>query len=161
MGDRVEVVSADLTLPLSRTPELASRVGTFHSVVANPPYYDASSGTRASDPLKANAHAMAGGSLDDWARFLAAMAAPDGQLTLIHRADRLDEILAVLDRRFGALTLCPIHSRSTEPANRILITGRKSSRAPLTIRPGLVLHDATGYRSEIEAVLRHGAALPD
>jgi tRNA1(Val) A37 N6-methylase TrmN6 len=38
--------------------------------------------------------------------------------------------------------------------------GTKGSRAPLRLLPGLVLHDATqGFRPEVEAILRHGAAL--
>ena len=159
LADRVTVVTADLTHPLSRLPALVSALATFDHVLANPPYHADSRGTAATDPLKAGANAMAEGSLDDWARFLAAMAKPSGSLTLIHRADKLDEIMAVLDRRFGALVLTPVHPRLGEAATRILVRGIKGSRAPLTIASGLVLHDAQGFCPNIEAVLRHGAAL--
>ena len=157
---RVAVAVADLTQPLSRLGPMAAEVGQYQHVLANPPYYADGRGTPATDPLKAGSHAMAAGSLDDWARFLAAMAAPDGRMMLIHRADALDEILAVLERRFGGLVVRPIYPRVGEMASRLLISGRKGSRAPLSIAPGLVLHDGAAYRPEIEAVLRHGAALP-
>ncbi len=160
VGDRVTVVTADLALPMSRHPALAALVNSFQHVLANPPFHADGRGTAAADPLKAGSHAMAEGSLDDWARFMAAMAMPDGLLTMIHRADKIDEILAVLDRRFGALVLRPVYPRAGGTASRILISGRKASRAPLTIAPGLVLHDARGFCPDIEAVLRHGAALP-
>ncbi len=159
-SNRIDVMTADLTLPLSRLPELAARVGTFHHVVANPPFYGEACGTPATDPLKATAHAMTDGSLDDWARFLAAMAAPHATLTMIHRAEKLDEILAVLERRFGGLRLRPIHPRTGQPASRILVTGKKGSRAPLvhSARPDPPRRQV-GFRPEIEAILRHGAAL--
>ena len=159
LADRVTVVTADLAQPLSRHAVLAALVNGFHHVLANPPYHVDGRGTAAADPLKAGSHAMAEGSLDDWARFMAAMAMPDGTLTMVHRADKLDEILAVLDRRFGGLVVRPIYPRAGEAASRVLISGKKASRAPLTIAPGLVLHEPKGFRPDIEAVLRHGAAL--
>ena len=42
----------------------------------------------------------------------------------------------------------------------MILRGIKGSRAPLQVRPGLVLHDPTGrFMPEVEAILRHGAAL--
>jgi tRNA1(Val) A37 N6-methylase TrmN6 len=47
------------------------------------------------------------------------------------------------------------------PATRILVQGRKGSRAPLSILPGLLLHAATGhgFTPQAETVLRAAAAL--
>ena len=54
----------------------------------------------------------------------------------------------------------PIHPRDGSPATRLILRGIKGSRAPLQIRAGLVLHNADGSsRPEMEAILRHGAAL--
>jgi tRNA1(Val) A37 N6-methylase TrmN6 len=42
----------------------------------------------------------------------------------------------------------------------VLVQGRKGSRAPLALMPGLVLHEADGSLSAAaEAVMRHGEAL--
>jgi tRNA1(Val) A37 N6-methylase TrmN6 len=42
----------------------------------------------------------------------------------------------------------------------VLVQGIKGSNAPLQLRPGLVLHKAdNSFTPEVEAILRHGAAL--
>ena len=104
---------------------------------------------------------MAAEGLEQWARFLARMAAPGGSLTMIHRADALATVLDALDGRFGELRILPLHPRAGEPAHRILVTGRKASRAPLKLLPGLVLHgdEGNGFVPELAAILRDGAAL--
>ncbi len=160
-SDRAAVIEADVTAPLSTCPPLAALRETFDHVAANPPYYVDADGTRAADPLKDGSHAMARGGLEDWARFCASMAAPGGTCTIVHRADALPEILQVMGGRFGALIVCPIFPRRGANANRVLVQGRKGSRAPLVIAPGLVLHGGDGntFTPEATAILRHGAAL--
>ncbi len=134
---------------------------SFEHVVSNPPYYAAGSGTPPPHRTKAGAHQMQAGDLDRWLAFLATAATSGGRLTLIHRADALQLVLDALDGRFGNIRVLPVHPRAGEPANRILVTAIKGSRAPLELRPGLVLHDADGcYLPNVEAVLRHGAPLP-
>ena len=69
-------------------------------------------------------------------------------------------LLAVLEGRFGALTLLPLHPRAREPAHRIIVSGTKGSRAPPSLLPGFVLHQADGtFTPQAQAVLRGGAAL--
>jgi tRNA1(Val) A37 N6-methylase TrmN6 len=88
------------------------------------------------------------------------MAAGGGSATLIHRADALGELLAALKGRFGALRLLPIHPRAGTPALRVLVQGRKGSRAPLTLLPGLELHgNGNRFISEVDAILRRSAQL--
>jgi tRNA1(Val) A37 N6-methylase TrmN6 len=157
---RVRVTVADVTRPLSELPELSARAGIFRHALANPPYNIEGRGTLAAEPRKAAANAMPAGALERWIRFAAAMLRPGGTLTLIHRPEALVALLAALARRFGGIALLPLHARDGEPASRLLVRAVKGSRAPLQLRPGLVLHDAAGgFRPQIEAVLRHGAAL--
>jgi tRNA1(Val) A37 N6-methylase TrmN6 len=157
---RMRVVHGDITDRLSKLTELAGEAEAFDHVVANPPYYDVASGTLAQDPSRAAAHAMATGSLDAWARFMAAMAKPRGTITLVHRADGLSDILRVFEARFGAIRIKPIQPRAAEPAGRILVQARKGSRAPLEICPPLVLYDQAGAtQPDVDAILRAGASL--
>lgn len=160
LSDRVAIVQADLTLPLQQTP-LAERVGTFDHVLSNPPFHDAASGTRSMIELKDAAHAMEHGDLDRWIRFMTAMAAPAGTVTLIHRAERLGAILTAFEGRFGGIRVWPVHPRPGAGASRILVQGRKGSRAPLRLLAPLVLHHATGsgFTEPVEGALRGGAAL--
>jgi tRNA1(Val) A37 N6-methylase TrmN6 len=160
LSERVHVIDADLAGPLAEAAELHAAAESFHHVLANPPFHVEGRGTAAAEPIKAGAHAMPSGDLQRWARFMASMARPGGTATMIHRADALGRILAVLDGRFGAAHVLPIHPRAGEPASRVLVQATKGSRAPLQLRPGLILHNAdNSFRPEAEAILRHGAAL--
>jgi tRNA1(Val) A37 N6-methylase TrmN6 len=161
LADRVTVVCADVTAPLTRTPALAQLAGVIDHVLANPPYYAQAAGTRAADPLKDGSHAMPEGRLDHWVRFAAAMAREGGTLTIVHRPDALPEVLAALERRFGDAHVLPLHPRPGAPANRVLIQARKGSRAGLTLLAGRILHadGGHGFTQEFDAVLRAGGAL--
>jgi tRNA1(Val) A37 N6-methylase TrmN6 len=41
----------------------------------------------------------------------------------------------------------------------VLVRGRKGSRAPLALMPGLILHEEGTLSAAAQAVLRHGEAL--
>jgi tRNA1(Val) A37 N6-methylase TrmN6 len=160
LGARVRVVEADVLQPLGANSELAEAAESFDHVLANPPFHVEGRGTAAGDPVKAGANAMPRGTLDRWVRFLAAMARPRGLVTLIHRAEALSEVLAALEGRFGGTVVVPVHPREGRPAVRVLVRAVKASRAPLELRPGLILHDADhSFRPGIAAVLRDGAGL--
>ena len=88
------------------------------------------------------------------------MLKPRGTLTLIHRADRLDDLIALLHGRFGAVTLIPLWPKAGRPAKRVLVTARRGARSPALLSAGLVLHEADGgFTPAAEAILRHGNAL--
>lgn len=134
--------------------------GAFTHVIANPPYFARGRGTAPPDRLKAASHQMAGDDLDAWFRFLATSAARDGVATMIHRAEALGVLLEGFGRRFGALRVLPLHPRAGDAAHRVIVQGRKGSRAPLTLMPGVVLHGkGHAFLPRIDAVLRAGAAL--
>lgn len=158
LADRVEVVEADLTE--RGAAERAGLSGAAHHAIANPPFHDPAAARISL--RKATAHAAPTADLDGWVRFAAAVVRPGGTLTLVHRADALAPVLAALARRFGSLAVLPVHPRAGLPATRILVQGRKGSRGALAILPGLVLHEADGhgFLPPVEAVLRHGAAMP-
>ncbi len=153
LADRVSLLQADVTAPQSDA--VRGLAGTFDHALANPPYSVDTDGTRSTDAAKDAATTMAADDLDAWARFLASMLKPGGGVTFIHRADALGRLLAVMDRRFGAIGITPLHPSAIEPAGRVLVSGVKGSRAPLTLRSGIILHrDGGGYMPAIEAVLR-------
>lgn len=165
LTDRVVVVEADVGQGGAGLAAAGFAQGQFAHVVANPPYQTDGTGSRSPDPIKAKAHAMAAGSLEAWIRFLAAATRAGGTATIVHRADALPEILATLSPRFGALKVLPVYPWAGEPARRLIVQGIKGSKAPLQLLPGLVLHDDSddarphAFRSEIDAILRHGAPL--
>lgn len=165
MTDRVDVVVADISAGGKVLHDPACPDGlapaAFEHVVTNPPYFAVGAGTPPAIRGKAGAHQMAEGSLDRWVAFLTTAAVAGGSLTMIHRTDALAEVLRSLDGRFGGLRLLPVQSRNDTSATRIIITAIKGSRAPLELRPGLVVHDSENrFTPLLEEVLRHGAPLP-
>ena len=158
--DQFKVIEADVTSP-AKVLHAASLVREgYDHVIANPPFHADGDVRAAPDAARAAAHVMERDGLADWVRFLTSMAAPKAQLTLIHRAECLGEILDLLQGRFGDVAIFPLFPKAGEPAARVIVQGRKGSRAGLRLLPGLVLHGPDGAHSaNSEAVLRGGEAL--
>ena len=160
LASRVAIVEAEIGEALPPDAARALPASTFAHVLANPPFHDEGAGTSSLWPLKAVAHAMTSDALESWARFMARMAMPGGRATIIHKAEALPRILSAFENRFGALTILPIHPRAEAPAIRVIVDGVKGSRAPLVLKPGLILHGpGNAFLPEIDAILRQGAAL--
>jgi len=159
-GDRVTVINADVTVPAKALSEAGLLREGYNEVMANPPFHSEGAVRAAPDRARATAHVMGAQGLAAWVRFFAAFAVPGGQLTLIHRADCVGEILGLLDGRFGGIAVFPLFPKEGEQATRIIVQGRKGSRAAPCLLPGLVLHEHDGrYTAKAEAVLRGGEAL--
>jgi hypothetical protein len=90
-----------------------------------------------------------------WMKTLHTSLKPKGRFVMIHRPDMLPVLLEAMQGRFGAIHIRPVHGKAGRPATRILVSGVKGSRAPLTLLEPLVLHDAQGKRTpEEEAIAR-------
>lgn len=147
MSACIEIVTGDALAP-------GANWGVFEGVFVNPPFADAN---EARTPASHRAHAhVSDYEIDAWIRGLANRLTGGAALTLIHRADKLAEILAALEGRLGGAEIIPIRPTAAAPASRVLVRARKGSRAPLRLLKGLDLHDGTGakYTPETEAVLR-------
>ena len=152
---RVMVYAGDLLRP---PPILAP--GSFDRVMMNPPYLRADAATAPPGAWKAAANVEGEARLADWIAFAAAMVRARGHLTLVHRADRVDEILALLHGRFGGTVLFPVWPKAGEDARRILVACQRGGRGPARLAPGLVLHEPDGsFTAQAEAVLRDALAL--
>ncbi len=138
-ADRVSVIEADVTL-IGKERNAAGLIDdSFHHVIMNPPFNDASD-RLTPDALKAEAHAMTDGLFERWVRTAGAIMIPGGQLSLIARPQSIGEIIAACGRRFGGIEITPIHPRDGENAVRILVTAIKGSRARLALRAPLTMH---------------------
>ncbi len=155
MAGRVESLIGSLQMP---PPRLAP--GSFHHVMTNPPYQTAEDGRASPHPGKALANQEGEVDLAAWMRFAVNMLQPKGSLVVVYRADRLDDLLAALNRKVGEIVILPLWPKSDRPAKRVLLRARKGVATPLTLLPGMVLHEDDGrYTTPADAVLRHGAAL--
>jgi tRNA1(Val) A37 N6-methylase TrmN6 len=139
-SDRLSVIEADVTLTGKARNEAGLVDDSFHHVIMNPPFNDASD-RLTPDALKAEAHAMTEGLFESWVRTAGAIMIPGGQLSLIARPQSIGEIIAACGKRFGGMEITPIHPREGENAVRILVTAIKGSRARLALRAPLIMHE--------------------
>ena len=153
--DRVEAIEGDVAVRFSTLG-----IEPFDAAMTNPPFFDDSNSLRGPSPERRAAW-MADDGLAAWIGFMSKGVREGGSLTLIHRADRLADILALLGEKCGGVQILPIHPFADEPAKRVLVRAIKTGKAPLRLLPALVLHDRDGdkHRPEVEAILRGEAAI--
>lgn len=151
MAARVQIETGDA---------LAPSPTTFDAILCNPPFAYAGEG-RAPDPSRYDSH-IADRPIGAWIKALSNRLSGGGSLTLIHRAERLAEILAALEGRLGGVAVFPVRPFAGAPAHRIFVRATKGSRAPLRLLAGLDLHPAEGgekHTAATEAILRGEAPL--
>ena len=106
MADRVEAVEGDVAVRFS-----SLGLEPFDAAMTNPPFFDDSSSLRGPSAEKRAAW-MADDGLAAWIGFMSKGVREGGTLTLIHRADRLADILALLGEKCGGMQILPIHPLS-------------------------------------------------
>ncbi len=127
----------------------------FHHVITNPPWYEPGTTRPPSSESKAVGHIEAV-NLAVWLERAVVFLRPKGRLFVIHRADRLGDILAGLaPLKVGEVRVFPLWPKPGKAATRVVVAARKDSRTPLTLLPGLILHHEDGrYTEEADDILR-------
>ena len=157
---RVSVAQADILDPRSR--RAAGLIdGQADYAVSNPPFFEAGQVRVSGNAARAAAHVFGKGDLARWIAACLALVRPGGSFALIHRPAALAEILEGCAGRMGGLVLLPVHPRVDAPAIRLIVRGRKGSRAGPQIVPGLVLHQADGSFTARADAIHRGRALLD
>lgn len=158
-GGTLDVVHADIAaLPLTL------RQRQFDHVLINPPYWHRGASIAARDAMR---EAALGEQtpLALWVATGAKRLAPRGLLHVIHRAERLPDLIAALPADMGSIEILPIAARQGRAAERVILRARKSGRADFRLHAPLILHRGEGhldgdqYTDSVRSVLRSGAAL--
>ena len=132
----------------------------FDWVISNPPYLpvarmDRRSATGDIDPATTETVP-----LHQWIGFMFACLRDGGHMAMVHRADRMDEILAACAGVAGGLEVFPIWPKAGAAAKRVIVTARKGARAPASLHNGLVLHEAEGaFTAAARRILEDGEPL--
>ena len=154
-ADRMRIETGDLLRPPSKVA-----LASFDLVLANPPFHASGRATAPKEAGRAAGHVEGQADLAAWIERSLGFARDRGLLLMIHKPERLEEILAALAGRAGAIVVFPLLAGAGKPASRVLVRAEKGSEAPLSRRSGLVLHEADGrYTDAAEAILRRGEAL--
>jgi tRNA1Val (adenine37-N6)-methyltransferase len=135
--------------------------GKFDLVFSNPPFFDDGESIRTPSPERQGAHVL-GAPLEDWIKGMITLAAPKGRILLIHRAERLPDILDAFKGKAGDIGVYPIRPRTGEMAKRVIVSAQKGSKAPMRLLAGMDMHPQTGegrFSSAYEAVCDGGILL--
>jgi tRNA1(Val) A37 N6-methylase TrmN6 len=137
---------------------------TYDHIIANPPYFNAKSGSLAAD-IGRETGRSGDTPLADWCRMAAKRCAPKGTFTMIMAAGRLPDVLESMALGFGKLEVKPIAPRIGRPAKLVLVRGTKGSLAPFTLYNPLILHeglhhvrDGESYTQNVSDIFRKGGA---
>ena len=127
---------------------------------ANPPFFDDPGALRGPAPERAGAW-LADDGLGAWLKVLSDAAKDGGRMLLIHRADRLGDILSEFGSHAGSIRIRPIQPFADQPAKRVLVRAIRGGKAPLVLLPPLILHDRSDakHTAETDAILRGETAL--
>lgn len=155
MQGQVEAVAGDVGLRFS-----ALDLAPFDAAMANPPFFDDAGALRGPAAERRQAWLSDDG-LEAWIAFLSKAVREGGTITLIHRADRLADILGLLAAKSGSVQVLPVQPFCDQPAKRVIVHAVKTGKAPLKLLPALVLHDRgqAKHTARVEAILRGQAAL--
>lgn len=150
LQDRVQAGAGDVAAPFR-----SLGLEPFDAAMANPPFFDDPAALRGPDPARVPAY-LAEDGFGAWAAFLVKAVREGGTITVIHRADRLADILAALSPKAGSFRIRPIHPFAGAPAKRVLVRAVKTGKAPLVLLAPLVLHVRAGdkHTAEVEAILQ-------
>ena len=137
---------------------------SFNVVVMNPPYLEGGAHIPSPEKIKATSHGenISGATLEDWIKYAHHKLKQGGILTMIHRADRMDDVIMTLKRKrwFGSLVIYPLWSHTEKDAGRILIQARKERYAPLILKSGMIIHKKNGqYTDAADLILSKNGSL--
>lgn len=134
--------------------------GTIDRVLMNPPFHDARRQNVSPDARRRLAHVAEPGLLQRWVATAAWLLKPRGVLTLIWRADGLEDVVGGLRPAFGEIAVLPVLPRPNMPAIRVLVRAMKAGYATQMDYPPLSLNDEHGQpTATAEAILRGGKTL--
>jgi tRNA1(Val) A37 N6-methylase TrmN6 len=155
LSDRVQAQGGDVEKRFSNLG-----LPAFDAAMANPPFFDDPEGLRGPALERRDAW-IADGGLVAWTKFLLKAVREGGSITVIHRADRLGDLLALLGEGAGSFKVRAVQPYADKPAKRVLVRCVKTGKAPLILLPPLIMHDHEGgkHTVEAEAVLRGESGL--
>ncbi len=149
IADRAKITSGDL----KAAPSIFGK-SKFDAVTCNPPYKENFGGLKnATDVVTCARHEILC-NLEDIIDSAEKVLKPSGKLYLIHRPERLADILCLMRRyRIEPKRLRFVHPSYAKTATMILVEGAKHGGAKLFLEPPLYVHNEDGsYTNEINEI---------
>ena len=124
------------------------RTASFDHVFTNPPFYEAAASSASTDVGRDTAHRIGEAQLEDWIAVGLRRLKPKGYFTIIHRTERLADILAALAGKAGDIRILPLCAREGRAAGRVIVRARKGSAGALALLSPLILHTGTAHSKD-------------
>ncbi len=149
LQDKISMVCGNL----KDAPELFGK-SSFQYITCNPPYKEAGGGLLTSTDITAIARHEIMCSLEDVVRVSSILLEPQGKLCMIHRPERLADIIYIMKKyRIEPKRMRFIHSYTHKSPVMLLIEGARYGNPKLFIDPPLYIYERTGvYSSEINKI---------
>ena len=132
---------------------------SFDHAMMNPPFFVEGRDDPPPDASRAIAHIADAEALARWTKCARIYLKAQGRFTAILPTDRLPDMLTALEKGFGAITVIPLWPDAATPAKRVIVSAKLGSRAPFTLKPGLILHENGKPTAISDSILRHAGAL--
>ena len=158
LQNRYDLIHADISVTGPKLDPLKQK--NFDMVLTNPPFLRTDENWQSPCKTKQLSNQESTITLKGWLHFALARLKQKGNFAMIHRADRLDEILALLHGRLGEIEIIPLWPKKNQPARRVILRGRKAVKGGVTLHHGLILHDDDNrFRPDAMAILQDGKGL--
>ena len=135
---------------------------SFDQIYANPPYFIEE---RLSEPANRNKRIANIGNkktLDLWLKKALTFSKSGGTITFINHIQNLPEMLTLFSKKLGDINITPIFPKKDKKASRVIISGVRDSKKPLTYSQGLILTNKDGkIPKKIDRLLRNGIGFND
>lgn len=157
MTEHVTFVAGDLVSQNVRT-----KLGQFDHVMSNPPFFERGSGQLPKNKARALATVESTADLRVWIEFMVSAARDGGTITLIHRAEREDEVIDLLSPNCGDISVMDLTSKESDGTHKLVIVQAiKAACAANVSRTELILHKADDdYTEQALAILRDAQFAP-
>lgn len=149
LAAKISIVEDDLKNSLERFGKCS-----FDNITCNPPYKEASGGLKNSGDIVTVARHEIFCTLEDVIRVSALLLKPYGKLAMIHRPERLADIICLMrEMRVEPKRLRFVHPSANKTATMILIEGAKYGNPKLFLEPPLYVYNTDGnYSAEIDSI---------
>lgn len=140
LSDKIKVTCGDL----KDAPEIYGK-RSFDVITVNPPYMNAGGGlVNPKEKLAIARHEICC-TLDDVVRVSKALLKPCGKLFMVHRADRLCDVIDTFRKyRIEPKRLRVVYPSSSAPASLVLVEGAEGGKAQLKVEKPLFMYDDDG-----------------
>ena len=158
MADRAEIITGDL-----REHRSLLKASAFDLVVSNPPYFAENTGYSAPLKHRAGAREEKNCTLSDICAAAKWALRWGGTFALVHRPERLSEILVAMTEAGIEPKKLRMVSYSAEKApSLVLVEGKRGGKKGLKIEAPLILTDSKGNDSqEVQRIYKRGAHAPN